>query len=100
MVVNYNGLWKMLIDNKIKKKDLYSELNIGIGTIAKTGKGELVSLEILIKIYYAFEYKDKNIPHYKVNVEVKSRNSTNNMNVTRIESKNGWLKKEMYIDFN
>lgn len=49
MVVNYNGLWKMLIDNKIKKKDLYSELNIGIGTIAKTGKGELVSLEILIK---------------------------------------------------
>ena len=54
IVINYDGLWKTLIDNNMKKKDLHTELNIGTGTIAKMSKGEPVSLEVLAKICRAF----------------------------------------------
>ena len=40
MSVSYNGLWKMLIDRKMYKKDLVAELNISSATLAKMGKGE------------------------------------------------------------
>lgn len=55
IVINYDGLWKLLIDNKMKKKDLHTELSIGTGTIAKMSKGEPVSLEVLAKICHAFK---------------------------------------------
>ena len=50
MSVSYNGLWKMLIDKNMYKKDLAAELNISSATMAKMGKGENVSLEVLQKI--------------------------------------------------
>jgi DNA (cytosine-5)-methyltransferase 1 len=53
--VNYDGLWKILIDKKMKKKDLTNNLNIGTGTVAKMSKGEPVSLEVLAKICLAFK---------------------------------------------
>lgn len=40
MAVSYNGLWKILIDKKLQKKDLTEQLNISSTTIAKMGKGE------------------------------------------------------------
>ncbi len=55
IVVNYDGLWKILIDKKMKKMDLHTALNIGTGTIAKMSKGEPVSLEVLAKICLAFK---------------------------------------------
>lgn len=55
ITINYDGLWKILIDNKMKKTDLHTELNIGTGTIAKMSKGEPVSLEVLAKICFAFK---------------------------------------------
>ncbi len=58
MAVSYNGLWKMLIDKKMYKKDLAAELNISSATMAKMGKGENVSLEVLEKIC---RYMDCNI---------------------------------------
>lgn len=58
MAVSYNGLWKMLIDKKMYKKDLAVELNISSATMAKMGKGENVSLEVLEKIC---RYMDCNI---------------------------------------
>ena len=58
MAVSYNGLWKMLIDRNMYKKDLAAELNIGSATMAKMGKKEKVSLEVLQKIC---EYMDCNI---------------------------------------
>ena len=39
MAVSYNGLWKILIDKNLQKKDLTEELNISSATIAKMGKG-------------------------------------------------------------
>ena len=50
MTVSYNGLWKMLIDKNMYKKDLASELNISSATMAKMGKGESVSMDVLARI--------------------------------------------------
>ncbi len=50
MKISYNGLWKILIDNNMQKKDLISEINLSSSTVAKMGKGEKVSLEVLEKI--------------------------------------------------
>ena len=62
--VNYDGLWKILIDKKMKKKDLNSDLNIGTGTIAKMSKGEPVSLEVLAKICLAFKCNIEDIVRF------------------------------------
>lgn len=50
MEISYNGLWKILIDKKMYKKDLTEKLGISSATIAKMGRGESVSLEVLQKI--------------------------------------------------
>ena len=50
MTISYNGLWKKLIDNNMYRKDLSAKLNISSATMAKMGKGEKVSLEVLQKI--------------------------------------------------
>ncbi len=58
MSVSYNGLWKLLIDKNMYKKDLAKTLGISSATMAKMGKGENVSMEVLQKIC---EYLDCNI---------------------------------------
>lgn len=50
MAVSYNGLWKKLIDRNMYKKDLATELNISSATMAKMGKGENVSMDVLERI--------------------------------------------------
>ena len=50
MKVNYNGLWKKLIDNKMKKKDLTKNIGISSNMIARMGKEEPVSLETVAKL--------------------------------------------------
>ena len=50
MAISYNGLWKMLIDKNMYKKDLVAKLNISSATMAKMGKGESVSMDVLQRI--------------------------------------------------
>lgn len=50
MKVNYNGLWKILIDKNMNKKDLSEKVGLAPATISKMGKGEFVSLEVLYRI--------------------------------------------------
>ena len=50
MSISYNGLWKMLIDKKMYKQDLATKLNISSATMAKMGKGETVSMDVLKRI--------------------------------------------------
>lgn len=50
MVVSYNGLWKLLIDKNMKRMDLVNQVGISSSTLAKMGKGEPVSMEVLGKI--------------------------------------------------
>lgn len=58
MTVSYNGLWKMLIDRNLYKKDLVMQLNISSATMAKMGKGESVSMDVMERIC---KYMDCNI---------------------------------------
>ena len=53
MSISYNGLWKLLIDKKLQRKDLIEQLNISSSTLAKMGKGESGTLESLAKICIA-----------------------------------------------
>lgn len=55
MSLSYNKLWKLLIDRKMKKKDLMNLANISRGTMAKLGRDENVNTEILIKICVALK---------------------------------------------
>ena len=49
-MVSYNKLWKLLIDKQMEKKDLGDAAGVSANTIAKMGKNELVSLEVLVRI--------------------------------------------------
>lgn len=48
--ISYDKLWKILIDKKLKKYQLREMAQISSNSIAKMGKGEPVSLEILMKV--------------------------------------------------
>ena len=50
MSVCYNKLWKLLIDKNMKKKDLRLATGITTTALAKLGRNENVSTEILVKI--------------------------------------------------
>lgn len=50
MGVNYNKLWKLLIDKNISKSQLKNITEMGPNTLAKLGKNQRVSLEVLEKI--------------------------------------------------
>ena len=50
MTVSYNKLWKLLIDKRMNKSDLREAVKTSPNTIAKLGKNEPVSLDILIRI--------------------------------------------------
>ena len=55
MAVSYNRLWKLLIDKNIKKSQLREMTGIGTTTLAKLGKNEKVSLEVLESICFALD---------------------------------------------
>ena len=50
MSINYNKLWKQLIDKKMKRTDLISGAKISSSALSKMGKDESVSLEVIEKI--------------------------------------------------
>lgn len=50
MKPNYNKLWKLLIDKNMSRTDLRTQTKISTSTLAKLGKNELVSTEVLSKI--------------------------------------------------
>ena len=50
MAVCYNKLWKLLIDRKMKKKDLIALSGVSKSTLAKMANDEHVSTEMLAKI--------------------------------------------------
>lgn len=50
MIISYNKLWKLLIDKGMNKSDLKNQANLSSGTIAKLGKNENVTTDVLIRI--------------------------------------------------
>lgn len=50
MHISYNPLWKLLIDRGMNKKDLRELSGISTSSIAKLGKGENITTDVLLKI--------------------------------------------------
>ena len=50
MAISYNRLWKLLIDKGMTKTQLREKANISTVTLAKLGKNETVSMDILLRI--------------------------------------------------
>lgn len=50
MRVSYNKLWKILIDKKMNKSDLRELTKMGPNTMAKLGKDETISMDVLLRI--------------------------------------------------
>ena len=61
MKIIYNRLWKLLIDKNMHRADLQNAAKISSSTIAKLGKGENVTTEVLIKICEALDCKLEDI---------------------------------------
>ena len=55
MKVSYNGLWKILIDKNMNKKDLSEKVGLAPATVSKMGRGELVSMDVLYRIGKALD---------------------------------------------
>ena len=55
MAVSYNKLWKLLIDKGMTKTDLRLATDMSTTTLAKLGKNETVSMEIMIRICSVLE---------------------------------------------
>ena len=53
--ISYNKLWKMLIDKEMQKRDLQELAGISSASIAKLGKGENITTDILVKICEALD---------------------------------------------
>ena len=62
MTVNYDKLWKLLIDKKISKTQLVHKSGISTNAMAKMGKNQFVSTELL-----SFDIDD--IIDYSMDVE-------------------------------
>ena len=50
MLISYNKLWKLLIDKRISKSELKVAVKMSPNTLAKLGKNEPVSMDVLIRI--------------------------------------------------
>lgn len=59
--MNYNKLWKLLIDKNMRKKDLREKAGLTTNVIAKMGKGGDVSTQVLKKICEALDCRIEDI---------------------------------------
>lgn len=50
MRVSYNKLWKLLIDKRMSKSEIRDAVNMSSNTLAKMGKEETVSMEVIMRI--------------------------------------------------
>jgi len=53
MRISYNKLWKLLIDKNMNKKDLKEVAGISSASVAKLGKCENITTDVLLKICVA-----------------------------------------------
>lgn len=65
MAISYNKLWKMLIDREMSKVQLKAITGMGPGTLAKLGKNQKVSLDVLERICKELDCNFGDIMDYK-----------------------------------
>ena len=54
MSLSYDKLWKLMIENKMNRRELAMAAEISANTVTKLGKNEVVSLEVLMRICKVF----------------------------------------------
>ncbi len=59
--ISYNKLWKMLIDKNMNKQDLKKLSGVSAASIAKLGKGENITTDVLLKICEAMHCRLEDI---------------------------------------
>lgn len=64
MKFSFSKLWKILIDKKMMKKDLMAKATITSSTMAKMGKDQPVSMEVLGRICEALDCNIGDIVDY------------------------------------
>lgn len=74
MAVSYKKLWKLLIDREMKKKDLCVVAGISHASMAKLGKNENVTTDVLVKICNALQCDIGDIMEITANIEKKDKN--------------------------
>lgn len=55
MKISYNKLWKLLIDKNMKRKDLQEAACISSASVAKLGKGDNITTDVLLRICDALD---------------------------------------------
>lgn len=65
MSLSYNPLWKLLIDKDLTKTEFKDQLKLSSATLAKMGKGQYVSLEVVDRICQHFNVQPKEIIEWK-----------------------------------
>ncbi|MCG8513632.1 MAG: helix-turn-helix transcriptional regulator [Halanaerobiales bacterium] len=55
MYISYNKLWKLLIDKDMNKQHLKRVSGVSSASIAKLGKGENITTDVLVKICKALD---------------------------------------------
>ncbi|MDD5913047.1 MAG: helix-turn-helix transcriptional regulator [Oscillospiraceae bacterium] len=61
MRMSYNRLWKLLIDKNMKKSDLRKVAGVSSSSLAKLGKGENVTTDVILKICVALDCRVEDI---------------------------------------
>ena len=64
MKVSYNPLWKLLIDRKMKKKEMCALAGISPASCTKMGKGGHVTTEVLMKICVALNCRIEDVMEF------------------------------------
>ena len=64
MPVSYDRLWKKLIDEKMNRTELKNRIGVSTTTLAKLGKNEQVSLDVLERICKEFNCNIGDIMDY------------------------------------
>ena len=61
MKMSYNRLWKLLIDKNMKKYDLRKVAGVSSSSLAKLGRGENVTTDVILKICVALDCRVEDI---------------------------------------
>lgn len=69
---NYNRLWKLLIDRGIQKQELQKMSDVSAASIAKMGRGENVTTDVLLRICEALDVNVEDIMKRVSNEEKRS----------------------------
>lgn len=66
MTINYNKLWKLMIDKKINKTQLLEKAGITTNAMAKLERNESVQVETLVKICEVLDCNIEDIVEFKL----------------------------------